>query len=141
MTRWQHTLWRTVLAAGAAVGLAAASGAADPVCRLATFSADITVPVGHGMMGGAWLSTRIADPLEAHGLVLLGTGKPVVFVALDWCEVRNEALDRWQRVLADVAGTEPDRVMVSAVHQHDAPVADLDALTVMRTSSLGFASM
>ncbi len=46
---------------------------------LATFSADVTVPLHHGMMGGAWLSKRVADPLEAHGFVLLGGGKPVVF--------------------------------------------------------------
>jgi len=112
--------------------LGAEVGAAEPVCRLATFSADITVPLGHGMMGGAWLSRRIADPLEAHGLVLQGSSRPVVFVALDWCEIRNEALDRWQVVLADAAGTDPERVMVCAVHQHDAPVADLGAERILR---------
>lgn len=30
-------------------------------------------------------------------------------------------------MLAAAAGTDPERVMVCAVHQHDAPVADLDA--------------
>ncbi|MGA2657967.1 MAG: hypothetical protein ABSH34_10660 [Verrucomicrobiota bacterium] len=101
--------------------------------RLATFSADVTVPLRHGMMGGAWLSKTIADPLEAHGLVLLGGGmKPVVFVAVDWCEIRNESLERWQRVLAEAASTEADRVMVCAAHQHDAPVADLAAERILR---------
>jgi hypothetical protein len=104
----------------------------QPAYRLATFSADVTVPLGHGMMGGAWLSKSTADPLEAHGLVLLGTGKPVVFVAVDWCEIRNEALERWQQVLAEAAGTEPERVMVCAVHQHDAPVADPAAERILR---------
>lgn len=99
--------------------------------RLATFSADVTVPPGHGMMGGAWLSKTVADPLEANGVLLLGDEKPVVFVALDWCEIRNEALERWQRVLAVAADTEPDRVMVCAVHQHDAPVADLEAERIL----------
>ena len=103
-----------------------------PVYRVATFSADVTVPLGHGMMGGAWLSKRIGDPLEAHGLVLLGPGKPVVFVAVDWCEIRNEAFERWQQVLAAAAGTDPERVMVCAVHQHDAPVADLAAERILR---------
>jgi hypothetical protein len=123
---------RLVLVAGIVVGLTAEPRAAENVCRLATFSADITVPLEHGMMGGAWLSTRIADPLEAHGLVLLCSPKPVVFVALDWCEVRNEALERWQRVLADAAGTDSERVMVCTVHQHDAPVADLAAERILR---------
>ncbi len=110
------------------------SSAAEPkpLFRLATFSADVTVPPGHGMMGGAWLSKTVADPLEAHGLVLLGPGQPVVFVAVDWCEIRNEAMERWQQVLAEAAGTHPDRVLVSTVHQHDAPVADLAAERILR---------
>jgi hypothetical protein len=57
---------------------------------LATFWADVTVASGHGMLGGAWLSKSVADPLEAHGLALLGAGKPVVFVAVDRCEIRIE---------------------------------------------------
>jgi len=64
--------------------------------RLATFSADVTVPLGHGMMGGSWISKSIADPLEANGFVLLGGDAPVVFVSVDWCEIRNDAYERWQ---------------------------------------------
>lgn len=104
--------------------------------RLATFSADVTVPLGHGMMGGAWLSKSIADPLEAHGFVLLGGGKPVVFVSVDWCEIRNDAYERWQTVLAEAAGTAPERVVVTTVHQHDAPVADLGAERLLRSRKL-----
>ncbi len=100
--------------------------------RLATFSADVTVPLDHGMMGGAWRSKSVADPLEAHGLVLLGADQPVVFVAVDWCEIRNEAFARWQQVLAEAAGTLPQRVMLCTVHQHDAPVADLEAERMLR---------
>ncbi len=105
---------------------------ATPPFRLSTFSADVTVPAGHGMMGGAWLSKTVADPLEAHGLVLMGPGKPVVYVAVDWCEIRNDALERWQQALAQAAGTDSERVMVSTVHQHDAPVADLGAERILR---------
>jgi hypothetical protein len=109
--------------------------AADPAFRVATFSADVTVPVGHGMMGGAWLSKSVADPLWAHGIAILPTAPgdaPVVYVAVDWCEIRNAALDRWKEALAATAGTRPERVMVSAIHQHDAPVADLDAERILR---------
>jgi hypothetical protein len=106
--------------------------ATRPQYRLATFSADVTVPMNHGMMGGAWLSKSVADPLEAHGFVLLGPDQPIVFVAVDWCEIRNDAYARWQNVLADAAGTTPQRVMVCAVHQHDAPVADLRAEALLR---------
>lgn len=103
--------------------------------RLASFSAEVTVPVGHGMMGGSWLAKSVADPLWAHGVVLLSAQRnfaPVVYVAVDWCEIRSEALDRWKSALAEAAGTVPGRVMVSAIHQHDAPVADLDAERILR---------
>jgi hypothetical protein len=109
---------------------------AAPGFRVATFSADVTVPLGHGMMGGSWKSKSIADPLEAHGFVLLGSGKPIVVVALDWCEIRNDAYFRWQEVLATTAETTPERVMISTVHQHDAPVADLEAESILRTRGL-----
>ena len=99
----------------------------EPRLRLAVFRADVTVPLNHGMMGGAWLSKRVVDPLEANGFVLLGGEAPVVFVSVDWCEIRNEAYEGWQSALADAAGTTPERVMVMTVHQHDAPVADTGA--------------
>lgn len=104
--------------------------------RLATFDADVTVPLGHGMMGGSWLSKSIADPLEAHGFVLLGRDAPVVFVAVDWCEIRNDAYERWQTALAEAAGTKPERVVITTVHQHDAPVADLGAERLLRAKKL-----
>jgi hypothetical protein len=107
-----------------------------PSLKAAAFSAEVTVPLRHGMMGGAWLSRSVADPLEAHGFVLLGSEAPVVFVAVDWCEIRNDAYDRWQTVLAEAAGTRPDHVVVSAVHQHDAPVADLEAERLLRARGL-----
>lgn len=104
--------------------------------RMASFTADVTVPVGHGMMGGAWLSRSITDPLEAHGIVLVSEEAPVVFLSVDWCEIRNDAYFRWQNVLAEAAGTTPGRVMITTVHQHDAPVADLTAERILREKSL-----
>lgn len=112
------------------------SAAAESTFRLATFSADVTVPMGHGMMGGAWLSKSVADPLEAHGLVILGGELPIVLVTIDWCELRNDAYARWQEVLAEVAGTKPQRVLLTTVHQHDAPVADLTAEHFLRERKL-----
>lgn len=123
-----------ILAAAAAPGCHLGRGSGDS--RVASFTADVTVPIGHGMMGGAWLSRRVADPLEAHGVVWLGAGEPVVFVSVDWCEIRNDAHRRWQEVLAAAAGTSPGRVMVSTIHQHDAPVADLTAEALLRERRL-----
>lgn len=96
--------------------------------QLSSFTTDITIPLGHRCMGVLpTKSKEILDPLYAHGYVLLGGDKPIVQVALDWCEVRNEAYDRWRNVLAEAAGTDPERVILSSLHQHDAPVSDIGA--------------
>jgi len=119
--------------AAATAAFAAARALAQPAgFRCAAFSADVTVPVGHGMMGGAWLSKSVADPLFAKGVVLTGGEKPVVLVSVDWCEIRNAAFDRWRDVLAAAAGTDRQRVLVSSTHVHDAPVADLEAERILQ---------
>ena len=123
----------TLLAVLLALLCAPFARAADDAFRLATFVADVTVPMGHGMMGGAWLSKSVADPLSARGIVLSGENfAPVVFVSVDWCEIRNDALARWKTALAEAVGTRPERVMVCAIHQHDTPVADLEAERILR---------
>lgn len=125
-----------LLAGGGALAGAGCVHGSSRGPRLATFSADVTVPIGHGMMGGAWLSRRVVDPLEVHGFVLTGCGAPVVYASVDWCEIRNDAYAAWQVGLAEAAGTTPDRVLVSTIHQHDAPVADLGAEALLRARSL-----
>src|SRR5262249_32752337 len=91
-----------------------------PKYRLARFSADITPPIGHPCMGGGLAPvSEIVDPLSANGFVLLGSDEPIVVVSLDWCEVCNDAFERWRSVLAEAAGTDPLHVLVSCVHQHD----------------------
>src|SRR5438132_1289456 len=74
-----------------AVGLAWGPLAAAPreALRLATFSADVTPPTGHPLMGGGIAPAReVVDPLFARGFVLLGVGAPIVLAAIDWCEIR-----------------------------------------------------
>lgn len=110
------------------LGGMAAGAIAEDRCRLATFSAEVTPPLGHALMGGGIAPAKmVEDPLFVHGLVLWGADKPIVLAAIDWCEVRNDAYDRWRTVLAEAAGTEPARVVVACLHQHDAPIADLAA--------------
>ncbi len=100
----------------------------DNSFRLSVFSADVTPPLGHPCMGGGIApANKIVDPLYAHGFVLQGAGKPIVLCAIDWCEIRNDAYERWRKALAEAAGTEPVRVLVTSLHQHDAPIADLEA--------------
>ena len=99
-----------------------------PQVSVATFRVDVTCPIGHPLLArrqGA--ATEIADPLYAHGLVLLGSGDPIAILAVDWCEIRNDAYDRWRNLMAKAAGTSIERVLLCSVHQHDAPLADLGA--------------
>lgn len=99
-----------------------------PQYKLASFSADVTIPLNHRCMGLLKTKSKeILDPLSAHGLVLLGDDDPLVLVSVDWCEIRNGAYDRWREVLAKAAGTTRERVLVSSIHQHDAPVTDIGA--------------
>ncbi len=96
--------------------------------RVSAFKADVTPPLGHALHAGAITAAReIVDRLEARGLVLLGAGEPIVIVAIDWLEIRNDAHERWRQAVADAASTTRARVLVSSVHQHDAPLADLTA--------------
>lgn len=97
-----------------------------PEYRLSSFHCDITPAVGGPLLGNV-TARSIVDPLYANGIVLSGGGAPVVVAALDWCEVRNDAYDRWRSALAEAAGTTRERVLVSCVHQHDAPYVDTEA--------------
>ncbi len=114
------------LAAAASLGavrLARAEAAAP--FRIATFSVEVTPPVGHPLLGGLQAPAKsIADPLFAKGLIFWGADEPVVLLGLDWCELRNDAYDRWRDALAKAVGTTRERAMVACLHQHDAPYAD-----------------
>ena len=124
--------------AGAGLAAGLAPGAAPPVIRLARFSAEVTVPIGHALMGGGIAPAKIVvDPLFAQGIVLLGAALPLVLVTVDWCEIRNDAYFRWREVLARSAGTTAERVLVTSIHQHDAPVADLTAEKLLRAAGPG----
>lgn len=136
MFRWVPTLL-VVASVSVCAGVEFPVAAETAEFRLGTFSADITVPLGHRCMG--ILPTKsevIVDPLQIHGFVLLGPDKPIVLAALDWCEVRNDSYDRWRGALADAAGTTAERVLVSSVHQHDAPVIDEGAQTLLTNVGL-----
>lgn len=96
-----------------------------PAFHLATFSTDVTPPLGEPLIGGLFQpALKIVDPLYAKGFVLLGADKPMVLVAVDFCEIRNLDTQHWHTALAEAAGTDPNRVLVTSGHQHNAPLAD-----------------
>jgi len=100
----------------------------DKMIALATFTADITPPIGYPLCAG-WYppATKITDQLSAIGIILTGQGKPVVLCALDWAELSNRDHLRWREALAKAVGTTPDRVAVQCTHAHNAPWPDRDA--------------
>jgi hypothetical protein len=116
------------LAAAACTAPLAWAGEETSPLQIAPFRFDVTPPVGHPLCGG-WITPMVdcADELEAIGLVLLGAGKPIVICAVDWTGILNEAHVAWRTALAEAAGTEPERVAVQCVHQHDAPFVCLQA--------------
>jgi hypothetical protein len=133
---------RWVIGLGVTIALAAAAGAKEePASRvaLATFVADVTPPVGHPLQANLGVKPviEVADPLLAHGLVLMGEGEPLVLCSVDWCGIANDAHDQWREALAKAAGTSPQRVLVCAIHQHDAPLADLQAERLIAARKLG----
>lgn len=94
--------------------------------QLAPFTVDITVPLGHPLCGG-WIKPAevIDDPLQGVGVILLGADKPIVLMALDWCELNNEANRLWREAVAKAVGTDTEHVAVQCVHPHNAPLADV----------------
>lgn len=123
---------------GVAAGLAGThlfGAEKKPVYQLSTFQAEVTVPLKHPLMGGGIApAAKIEDPLFANGFVLHGAGKPIVVCVVDWCEIRNDAYTAWRKSLATAAGTVPERVLVSCIHQHDAPIADLEAERILKAA-------
>lgn len=102
--------------------------------QVGLFSVEVSPPLGHACMGGG-ISPVVSydDPLEAKGIVFVpGDQPPVVAVSVDWCEIRHDAHDAWRKAIASAVGTTPERVLVSSVHQHDAPVADLRAEAILK---------
>jgi hypothetical protein len=97
--------------------------------RVATFEADITPPAGTPLCYGLVTpAVRVDDALKARGIVLYPERqKPIVLCCLDWLGVGNSSQDHWKTKLARAAGTDPGRVAVHTVHQHDAPGNDASA--------------
>ena len=105
------------------------SDTSETPLRLSVFRTVVTPPFGHPLCGG-WIAPveHITDPLFALGIVLQDESQaPIVLCAVDWCEIRAEDHVLWRETIAEAVGTEPDRVAVQCVHQHNAPLTDMAA--------------
>lgn len=113
------------------LGLVFPAFAQQASVRLATFDVDATPPLGAPM---AYDIVKRLDELtlRCRGVVLLGSGQPIVLCAVDWIGIANEGHDAFRTALAEAAGTTPERVAVHTLHQHDAPGCDFTAERLIR---------
>ncbi len=79
---------------------------ADTSLKISVFDLDATPPVGtalaYGVMNNSW-----DLGLRARGIVIMGSGKPVVLCAVDWIGIANESHVAFREALAEAAGTTP----------------------------------
>jgi len=118
--------------------LPASTPAADTPLRIATFTVDITPPIGSPLCDGLVKPAKeIVDPLSARGIILLTDGRPIVLCAMDWVGVGNSGHEAFREALAKAVGTDVDRVCVHCLHQHDAPGCDFQADEILAPHGLG----
>ena len=105
-----------------------AADAAEPL-KVGVFAVDASPPVGSPL---AYDPTKgVVHPLSCRGIVLIGQSQPVVLCAVDWIGIANDGQVEFRRALAQAAGTDPKRVVVHTLHQHDAPLCDFSTDRVL----------
>lgn len=98
--------------------------------RAATFDLDVTPPPGFTMY---YDPVRRTDELtlRCRGVVFQHASGAVVLAAFDWIGIGNESHDVVRETIAAAAGTDPSRVAVHVLHQHDAPGSDFTAERIL----------
>jgi dienelactone hydrolase len=96
--------------------------------EVAPFSCDVTPPIGHPLCGG-WIKPLAAvdDPLLAKGILLSDGKTRYVLCAVDWCLLQTGGYDLFRKKLAASVEIPLSQVAVQTVHQHNAPIADVNA--------------
>jgi hypothetical protein len=112
--------------------------AAETGLRIATFEVDVTPPLESPLCHGNVMPVKqILTPLLARGMVILGSGQPIVLCAMDWVALANASNVIIRERIAKAVGTTSDRVAVHTVHQHNAPGSDLDTEQLLAEHGLG----
>ena len=120
------------LAAPKRVRGANGSPADPPGLRAAAFSCDVTPPVGSPLEEcDPPVATSVDIPLLAKGVVLTDGSTRYALCALDYCELRSGAHDLFRRKIADALSVNELHVEVHCIHQHDAPLYDVNADMLM----------
>ena len=108
------------------------TGVAKSPVVVSSFAVDVSPPLNQPVGLGFIPAARTREhPLLAKGIVLRGSGKPVVLCAIDWMEFHNDAFSLLQARIAEAAETVPSRVSLHCLHQHTAPALDPNAQMLM----------
>jgi len=120
------------LAASERVRSAYGSPADHAGLRVAVFSCDVTPPIGSPLEECTPpVATSVDVPLLAKGVVLADGRTTYALCALDYCELRTGAHDLFRRKIANALGVNELHVEVHCIHQHDAPLYDVNADMLM----------
>ncbi len=103
--------------------------------QISSFDIDATPPVGSALAYDTMVN-RWDLGLRARGVVIQGSGEPIVLCAIDWIGIANESQDVFKETLANAAHTVPERVVVHTLHQHDAPICDFSAEKMLISAGL-----
>lgn len=103
--------------------------------KVSTFDVDATPPVGTRLTYDPMVNSWDLG-LRAKGIVIQGAGQPIVLCSVDWIGISNDSQDEFKRIMADAAGTIPQRVALHAIHQHDAPTSDFGAEKLLLAAGL-----
>jgi hypothetical protein len=110
-------------------------GSKDERLRVSIFDIDVTPLVGSQLTYDPMVNSWDMS-LRAKGIVLIGSGQPIVLMAIDWLGIDGESYDAFRKALARGAGTVPERVAVHTLHQHDAPRSNFAAERILKNAGL-----
>jgi len=110
------------------------SFAANQPMRIATFSVDATPPLGSPLAYDPMIAT--GTPLSCKGIVIYGDRKPVILCAVDWIGIGSSGQIAFKEAFAEAVGTDPERVTVHTLHQHDAPRCNFAADDLLKEQGL-----
>jgi hypothetical protein len=125
---------RIAIAAALFLLLGAFTSTSQADLKLATFDVDASPPVGTALAYDP--SIGVQNPLSCRGVVLIGSGKPIVLCAVDWIGIGTGGQVVFKESFAKAAGTTPGRVAVHTLHQHDAPRCDFAVEELLRNVGL-----
>lgn len=103
--------------------------------KVSTFDIDATPHVGNQLAYNPMINTWDLS-LRARGVVIQGAGKPIVLCAIDWIGISNESQDVFKEAIASAVHTDPKRVAVHTLHQHDAPICDFSAEKILKNAGI-----